>query len=174
VDFEHGVVRVRRSVESTKAGLRVKSPKTKAGTRTVPLMRQAAGVLTAWQDSGDAAESSSSWVIPSGTAEPMAPGRVSSRWQTWSKRKENTAKYGPLRFHDLRHSAASFWLVSGVSLFEVSRWLGHSTIQVTADTYGHLLVDSAAGDRVSDQFDAVLVARAKAAKTAAKRTRKSA
>jgi integrase len=40
--------------------------------------------------------------------------------------------------HDLRHSAASLLIAQGVTLKEVSEALGHSSIRVTADIYGHL------------------------------------
>ncbi|WP_345621552.1 hypothetical protein [Streptomyces ziwulingensis] len=33
-------------------------------------------------------------------------------------------------------------LAAGVPLLEVSRWLGHRSLRVTADTYGHLVPDS--------------------------------
>jgi len=42
------------------------------------------------------------------------------------------------RFHDQRHAAASFMLAQGVPLRVVMEVLGHSTINVTADVYGHL------------------------------------
>jgi integrase len=41
--------------------------------------------------------------------------------------------------HELRHSAASIMLAQGVPLEVVSRVLGHSSIRITADVYGHLL-----------------------------------
>ena len=41
--------------------------------------------------------------------------------------------------HELRHSAASLLLAQGVPLKTVSETLGHSSIRVTADVYGHLL-----------------------------------
>nr|WP_281166898.1 site-specific integrase [Actinopolyspora halophila] len=40
--------------------------------------------------------------------------------------------------HDLRHFFVSSALAGDVSLLEVSRWIGHKSIKVTADTYGHL------------------------------------
>lgn len=42
-----------------------------------------------------------------------------------------------LRFHDLRHSAASFMVQGGVSLFEVQKVLGHRDIRMT-QRYAHL------------------------------------
>lgn len=44
----------------------------------------------------------------------------------------------PPRFHDLRHSHASNLLGAGVDMFVVSKRLGHSTITITVDIYGHL------------------------------------
>lgn len=41
--------------------------------------------------------------------------------------------------HELRHSAASLLLAMGVPLKVVSETLGHSSIRVTADTYGHIM-----------------------------------
>lgn len=44
--------------------------------------------------------------------------------------------------HELRHSAASLLLAQGVPLKVISETLGHSSIRVTADIYGHLLDDA--------------------------------
>jgi integrase len=44
-----------------------------------------------------------------------------------------------IRFHDLRHTAATLMLEQGVPLSTVSAILGHSGIQITADLYGHVL-----------------------------------
>lgn len=43
-----------------------------------------------------------------------------------------------LRFHDLRHTAASNMLMSGTPMFVVQRHLRHKDIQTTVNTYGHL------------------------------------
>ena len=43
-----------------------------------------------------------------------------------------------IRFHDLRHSAASMLIAEGFSLKEVSEFLGHCDIGTTANIYGHL------------------------------------
>jgi integrase len=54
------------------------------------------------------------------------------------------AKLPRVRFHDLRHSAASLLIAAGVELVEVSQLLGHSEIRVTADLYSHLQKQTAA------------------------------
>jgi integrase len=38
----------------------------------------------------------------------------------------------------LRHCAASLWIEQRVSPKRIQRWMGHSSILVTFDTYGHL------------------------------------
>jgi integrase len=59
-----------------------------------------------------------------------------------------------VRFHDLRHSAASLLIAEGVELVQVSQLLGHSEIRLTANLYGHLLKQTAA--RAARIMDAVL------------------
>ena len=44
-----------------------------------------------------------------------------------------------IRFHDLRHTFASWLLGNGESPVYVKEQLGHSSIQITVDTYGHLI-----------------------------------
>lgn len=44
------------------------------------------------------------------------------------------------RFHDLRHTFASWWVQGGGDLYKLSRVLGHRTLQMTA-RYGHLRTD---------------------------------
>jgi integrase len=48
---------------------------------------------------------------------------------------------GGVRFHDLRHTAASIWASSGVSIFKVARWLGHADIRTTYRVYADLFPD---------------------------------
>jgi integrase len=59
-----------------------------------------------------------------------------------------------MRFHDLRHSAASLLIADGVELVEVSMLLGHSELRVTADLYSHLQKQTAA--EAARQMDRVL------------------
>jgi integrase len=45
----------------------------------------------------------------------------------------------PIRFHDLRHTAATLLLRAGVSPHEVAAHLGHSQVQMTLQVYAHVL-----------------------------------
>ena len=58
------------------------------------------------------------------------------------KRMLTKAEIRELRFHDLRHTFASLLLTNGESLAYVKEQLGHSSIQVTVDIYGHLIPGS--------------------------------
>lgn len=44
-----------------------------------------------------------------------------------------------MRFHDLRHTAATIMLGQGIHPKVVQERLGHSTIGLTLDTYSHIL-----------------------------------
>lgn len=76
------------------------------------------------------------WLLPN--PETLKPyNNIKRAWAT--ARKE--ARLPGLRVHDLRHSAASFMINSGVDLFAVGRILGHSDHQSTM-RYAHLANDT--------------------------------
>jgi integrase len=52
------------------------------------------------------------------------------------------AKLRRVRFHDLRHTYASLLLQQGESPAYVKEQMGHSSIKITVDTYGHLIPGS--------------------------------
>jgi integrase len=57
----------------------------------------------------------------------------------------------PIRFHDLRHTAASLMLNAGIPAIVVSRRLGHARASITLDVYGHLIPSMQ--EEVADQID---------------------
>jgi integrase len=103
-------------------------PKTAAGRRTVPMPGLIAEVLD---------EHLNRYGLVSSAERG---GRLHAA--NWHKRAwvpaRRAAGLPRLRFHDLRHSAVPLWVATGANLLQVSRWLGHSTVQITADVYGHL------------------------------------
>lgn len=65
------------------------------------------------------------------------------------------AKYG---LHGLRHAAASAWIRQGVDLKRLTSWMGHSSVQITLDTYGHLIADAAGDAEIAAAAQAELLA----------------
>lgn len=63
------------------------------------------------------------------------------RTRHWNPTVENVG-LPDLRFHDLRHTAASLMIHAGADILTVSRRLGHAKVSYTLDIYGHLYEDS--------------------------------
>jgi len=61
-------------------------------------------------------------------------------------------RYEGVRVHDLRHTCAALLIAAGRHLEEVKVYLGHSTIRVTSDRYGHLFPEAHAA--LADALDA--------------------
>lgn len=56
-------------------------------------------------------------------------------------------RYG---LHALRHACASLWIEQGHNPKQIQTLMGHSSIKVTFDTYGHLFVDAEADQRAAE------------------------
>lgn len=75
------------------------------------------------------------FVITRAVGTPMIAGDVTTRFQ----RLLRAADLPRMRFHDLRHGAASLLLSQGVHPRVAMRLLGHSTIGLTMNTYSHVI-----------------------------------
>ena len=63
-------------------------------------------------------------------------------------------KYG---MHSLRHACASLWIENGHNPKQIQRLMGHSSIKVTFDVYGHLFADAEADQRAAESLQARLL-----------------
>ena len=117
-------------------------PKTKAGRRTIQLGEQTLNTLRdhlikqqlekelageRWKDHN--------LIFPSTIGTPMD---ATNLWRDFKKQIAK-ADLRIIRFHDLRHTAASLMLNHGVPVLVVSKILGHSKTSTTLDIYGHLI-----------------------------------
>ena len=59
--------------------------------------------------------------------------------------------------HALRHACASLWIESGYNPKQIQKLMGHSSIKVTFDTYGHLFADSDADQRAAEDVQRKLL-----------------
>ncbi len=71
------------------------------------------------------------------------------RW-VWSPAVAKLGEEG-LRIHDLRHTCASLLIAAGAHPGHVREHLGHSSIRVTMDVYGHLYEDTK--DEIADRLE---------------------
>ena len=81
---------------------------------------------------------------------PFAPDFVTQKFSKLLKQHD----LPHIRFHDLRHSCASNLLTMGFNLKDVSEWLGHADIQITANIYAHL--DVTRKQQMADRLGAAL------------------
>jgi integrase len=63
-------------------------------------------------------------------------------------------KYG---MHSLRHACASLWIEGGYNPKQIQKLMGHSSIKVTFDVYGHLFNDSEADQKAAEALQARLL-----------------
>jgi integrase len=144
VDLESASLRVSHSLQRMGGNLILVETKTRRSRRTVPLpsvavealkvqrRRQLEAKLLAgprWLEGG--------FVFTSSLGTPLDASNVLHRFQ----RLLAAADLPRMRFHDLRHSAASLLLALGVPARVVMEVLGHSQISITLDTYTHVAAE---------------------------------
>lgn len=142
LDVESGVLKVKRQLKREDDVLLTSDTKTARSRRSVNLPApMLAGLLEhaerqksekrtlgrSWTNSG--------YIFTSTVGTPIEPRNLNREFKTIC----NDAGLGDWHPHELRHSAASLMLAQGVKLQVVSQVLGHASIRMTADVYGHIL-----------------------------------
>jgi integrase len=153
VDFSRGEVTVRQRAD--RYGV-IGSPKSSAGKRTIPLAPAAANALREWRlhQPGDGL------CFPASRGQPRAINTLHTSGLAPLQRAAGIMgpgrkpKYG---MHAFRHAAASLLIEQGFSPKRVQALMGHSTIQMTFDTYGHLFPSAADDQAAMRQLQARLV-----------------
>ena len=129
VDLPVGVVRVERAYDPV-ARVFV-SPKSRAGTRTVPVPTVLREHLAAQRLRTGRAHGLAFSTDPD---TPFDYLRVTRRAQSaWKE-----AELDPIGLHEARHTFASLMIAAGVNAKALATYMGHSSITITLDRYGHL------------------------------------
>jgi len=71
-------------------------------------------------------------------AQPFDPRSLAIR----AEKAWTAAKLTPIGLHECRHTCASIFIAAGVNAKALSTYLGHSSITITLDRYGHLMPGS--------------------------------
>jgi integrase len=157
-DIEAGLLRVERSLETTKEeGLRIKSPKTRHGRRAVSLPASVVEELRAhWKAQGEgrlalglgrATPDALIFALADGSS--LRPNTLSMEWSRATKAAVGRA----INLHSLRHHHASNLIAAGVDVLTVSRRLGHASPTITLSVYGHLYPN--ADDKAAQAVEAM-------------------
>ena len=142
VDLDARVLHVRASLQRVEKRWHLVEPKSARSRRTVALpevlvsalrshrVRQLEERLAAgarWRESG--------FVFATGIGTPFEPSSLTKAFKALLVK----AGVPDIRFHDLRHTAATFLLAQGVDARTIMETLGHSQISLTLNTYAHVL-----------------------------------
>ncbi len=132
VDLAAGVVRVERSWDARVGPV---DPKSRAGKRKVPIPGVLRDILiehrmSCGRDAG--------LIFGRSESNPFSPNSVANRarsaWQA--------AELSSITLHEARHTFASLMIAAGVNAKALSTYMGHSSITITLDRYGHLMPGS--------------------------------
>lgn len=149
-------LQIQRQLNRLKShGLTFSEPKTKAGRRTIVLGKSTISLLhdhwllqqkmiiefgDQWQDND--------LIFPSETGTPADQSNVTKRFKLLLIK----AGLPDIRFHDLRHTAATLMLLQGINPKIVQERLGHADISMTLNTYSHVLpsMQEDAAEKIDD------------------------
>ena len=154
---------VTRALHQLQNGSRIfRQPKTAKGRRLISLSPSTAIVLrehreqqeNVRQDLG-LTHTEDDLVFCHVDGKPLLPDSVS---HAWAKLARRTGLEG-IRLHDARHTHASLMLKQGVHPKIVQERLGHSSIQITLDTYSH--VAPGLQEAAANRFDDILLSPSK-------------
>ena len=140
VDLERGVIQVRRSWDPKEGPI---EPKSRAGTRTVPIVAAlrahlAAHLLRQRQRSG-LLFGRSETVPFDGRALALRADEAWAVFVVGAFIRGESAGLERITLHELRYTCASIFIAAAVNAKALSTYLGHASIQITLDRYGHLM-----------------------------------
>ena len=128
VDFDRKLIRVNKSYHNG----RLEETKTKKSVRNVCIPENLVNVLLEWKKVAP----TSKIVFCNKLGNYQDPNNMIKRYFKPCLEKAGIKN---IRFHDLRHTYASLMIAKGMPIKFIQEQMGHTSIQVTLDKYGHLM-----------------------------------
>ena len=131
VDLDQNLIYVERSWDRIAGFI---EPKSRAGKRRIPLTTTLrAHLLSHRLQQGTGGRG---LIFPNSRGDrPFNPATANNRARTaWAN-----ANLQPITLHECRHTYAAYMIAAGVNAKSLSTYMGHSSITITLDRYGHLL-----------------------------------
>ena len=160
IDFDNNTLTVNVTRVKYGSGVITKSPKTESSRRTLPLVLSVREYLLKLkiqqlEDRVLFGQSyiQSDYICRLKDGKPLYPSYLNEKF--CEILKSNDLQY--IRFHDLRHSTASYLIKNGASMKDIQIWLGHSDIGTTMNIYTHIDMDmkTMTAERIQSLFKKV-------------------
>lgn len=143
VDWDQKTLHIQRQLKyGAKDGSVFSQLKTRSSARTIVIGTETLSLLKEHQQRQfrEIIKMDQKWqdydlVFPSTIGTPFNPRNLLRQYRSLL----NAAGVPTIRFHDLRHTAASLMLNHGIPVLIVSKRLGHAKPSITLDIYGHLI-----------------------------------
>jgi integrase len=144
VDLDAATITIRQQRTAVGYKAIVKDVKTAAGDRviaidphTVKILRSYLTIRAGWKLANGPEWPNTEFFFVRPDGQPWHPDNLGNRFV------QLTAEAGlpPIRFHDLRHCAASYLKLAGADMKTIQEVLGHSSSVITSDTYTLLFQD---------------------------------
>jgi integrase len=133
IDLDAKLIHVRQRADGWGT---IGTPKSKAGHRSIPMSPSVHSELLQWKLRCPRIDGQLGLVFPNRSGKPWSLSNVAVAGFRNTQKRAGIAK--PYHLHSLRHFCASVWIEAGFSPKRLQSLLGHSSITITFDRYGHL------------------------------------
>ena len=157
IDFDKNILKVRRNMVRGETGFIIKTPKTESGIRDIHLgndvmdiLREAKAQYDEYAVDYGPGFQNLDFVIHKKDGSPFMPDSMTQKWSRFLA----TNGLPKIRLHDLRHSNATALIQAGVNPRVVQQRLGHSDVNITLNTYTHVLpaMDAEAAEKLDEML----------------------
>ena len=142
IDFKTKTIHIRSNMVRGENNFIIKAPKSEAGIRDLRVgdevlveLKKARTQYMTDALSYDGNFQNLNFVIRQEDGSPLCPDSMTRKWSRFLK--DNNLPH--IRLHDLRHSHATALIQAGVNPRVVQQRLGHSDVNITLNTYTHVL-----------------------------------